>query len=305
MSIAQRLGLRLKRAVDATIGTIAVLLLSRIGRIDPGRLANFAAAFMRTVGPWFPEHRVGRENLQAAFPEKPAVEIEAILSGVWDNLGRLAAEFAHLDRLWAEDRQIPGAERVAFSQKALEIFEQLRSDGKPALIFAAHLANWEIPALAAAALGFDSTVLFRLPNLGGVAEAIVGRRVALMGQLIRSGPDAPFRLARALEAGSHVGMLVDQHYTKGVDVMFFGRRCKANPLLARLARHYDCPIHGVRIIRMGNGKFRGEVTDPIEAPRDPDGRVNVEGTMQAITTVVEQWVREHPEQWLWLHRRWR
>jgi Kdo2-lipid IVA lauroyltransferase/acyltransferase len=305
MSIARRVGLRLKRAADATIGTIAVLLLNGIGRIDPGRLANFAAALMRTVGPWFPEHRVGRENLKAAFPEKPAIEIEAILSGVWDNLGRLAAEFAHLDRLWAEDRQIPGAERVAFGQKALEIFEQLRSDGKPALIFAAHLANWEIPALAAAALGFDSTVLFRLPNLGGVAEAIVARRVALMGPLIRSGPDAPFRLARALEAGSHVGMLVDQHYTKGVDVTFFDRRCKANPLLARLARHYDCPIHGVRIIRIGNGKFRGEVTDPIEAPRDPDGRVNVQGTMQAITTVVEQWVREHPEQWLWLHRRWR
>jgi Kdo2-lipid IVA lauroyltransferase/acyltransferase len=305
MSIARRVGLRLKRAADATIGTIAVLLLNGIGRIDPGRLANFAAALMRTVGPWFPEHRVGRENLKAAFPEKPAIEIEAILSGVWDNLGRLAAEFAHLDRLWAEDRQIPGAERVAFGQKALEIFERLRSDGKPALIFAAHLANWEIPALAAAALGFDSTVLFRLPNLGGVAEAIVARRVALMGPLIRSSPDAPFRLARALEAGSHVGMLVDQHYTKGVDVTFFDRRCKANPLLARLARHYDCPIHGVRIIRIGNGKFRGEVTDPIEVPRDPDGRVNVQGTMQAITTVVEQWVREHPEQWLWLHRRWR
>ena len=305
MSIAQRVGLRLKRVADATLGAITALLLDMIGRIDPVRLANFAAAFMRTVGPWFPEHRVGRENLKAAFPEKPAAEIEAILSGVWDNLGRLAAEFAHLDRLWADDRQGPGAERVAFGPKGVEIFEQLRSDGKPALIFAAHLANWEIPALAAAALGFDSTVLFRLPNLGGVADAIVGKRVAHMGQLIRTGPDAPFRLARALEAGSHVGMLVDQHYTKGVDVMFFDRRCKANPLLARLARHYDCPIHGVRIIRIGNCQFRGEVTDPIEVPRDPDGRVNIQGTMQAITAVVEQWVREHPEQWLWLHRRWR
>ncbi|HXW30748.1 MAG TPA: lipid A biosynthesis lauroyl acyltransferase [Xanthobacteraceae bacterium] len=290
--------------MDATMGAVAARLLDAIGWIDPVGLANCAAAFMRTVGPYFPEHRVGRENLKAAFPEKPAAEIEAILLGVWDNLGRFAAEFAHLERLWADDRQA-GPERVAFGQKGLEIFEQLRSDGKPALIFAAHLANWEIPALAAAALGFDSTVLFRLPNLGGLAEAIVGRRLAHMGQLIRTGPDAPFRLARALDAGSHVGMLVDQHYTKGVDVMFFDRPCKANPLLARLARHYDCPVHGVRIIRIGNGQFRGEVTDPIEVPRDPDGRVNIQGTMQTITAVVEQWVREYPEQWLWLHRRWR
>ena len=68
MSVARRLGLRLKRAADATLGAIAVLLLNGIGRIDPVRLANFAAALLRTVGPWFPEHRVGRENLRAAFP---------------------------------------------------------------------------------------------------------------------------------------------------------------------------------------------------------------------------------------------
>jgi len=88
-------------------------------------------------------------------------------------------------------------------------------------------------------------------------------------------------------------------------VIFFGRRCKANPLLARLAHHFDCPIHGVRVIRLGGRRFRGELTEALNVPRDPDGRVNIERTMQVITSVVEQWVREHPEQWLWLHRRWR
>ncbi len=305
MSIARRAAVKLKRATDAALGRLAVVLLRAIGRIDADRMADFCAAVMRTVGPWFPEHRLGRDNLRAAFPKKSAAEIEAILSGVWDNLGRLAAEFAHLDSLWDDDRLAPGTGRVAFGQKDLQIFERLRTDGQPALIFASHLANWEVPALAAQAYGLDATILFRLPNLGGIAEAIVATRTGHMGRLVASGPDAPFRLARALEAGSHVGMLVDQHYTKGVDVLFFGRRCKANPLLARLARHYDCPIHGVRITRVGNRTFRGELTEALAVPRDPDGRVNVAGTMQAITSVVEQWVREHPDQWLWLHRRWR
>src|SRR5262249_56128251 len=102
-----------------------------------GLRGNCAGGGRGRVGTWVAEQRVGRENLKAASPEKPAAEIEAILSGVWDNLGRLAAEFAHLDRLWADDRQAPGAERVAFGPKGVEIFEQLRSDGKPALIFAA------------------------------------------------------------------------------------------------------------------------------------------------------------------------
>ena len=59
---------------------------------------------MRRIGPWLPEHRIGRANLTAAFPEKSDAEIEEILRGVWDNLGRVGAEFAHLDRLWDYDR---------------------------------------------------------------------------------------------------------------------------------------------------------------------------------------------------------
>jgi len=110
-------------------------------------------------------------------------------------------------------------------------------------------------------------------------------RAGHMEKLIASGPEAPFKIARALEAGSHVGMLVDQHYGKGVDVIFFGRRCKANPMLARLAYHFDCPIHGLRVIRLGGRRFPGELTEALEVPRDPDGRFNIECTMQAITCV--------------------
>jgi len=101
-------------------------------------------------------------------------------------------------------------------------------------------------------------------------------------------------------------MLVDQHYVKGVDVTFFGRSCKANPLLAQLARHVECPIHGVRIVRQPDRRrFQIELTEPIAPARDAEGRIDIAGTMQAITAVVEGWVREHPEQWLWVHRRWR
>jgi KDO2-lipid IV(A) lauroyltransferase len=109
-----------------------------------------------------------------------------------------------------------------------------------------------------------------------------------------------------LEAGGHVAMLVDQHYVNGVDVTFFGRTCKANPFIARLARHIDCPIHGTRVVRLPDKRrFRVDLTEAIEPRRDVDGKVDIAGTMQAVTSVVEDWVREHPEQWLWVHRRWR
>ena len=101
-------------------------------------------------------------------------------------------------------------------------------------------------------------------------------------------------------------MLADQHYVRGAEVTFFGRRCLANPLVALLARHTECPIHGIRLVRLADGNsFWGEFTEAITPPRDAEGKMNIRGTMQAITTVIEGWVREHPEQWLWLHRRWR
>src|SRR3954469_10929275 len=93
----------LKATANAILGRIAVWVLKGIRRIDPERVAEFSAALMRRVGPLIPEHRTGRANLKAAFPEKSAAEIEEILTGVWDNLGRVAAEYPHLDRLWDID----------------------------------------------------------------------------------------------------------------------------------------------------------------------------------------------------------
>ncbi len=299
-------GRELKAAVDTVLGWLAVGILRTLRAIDRRSMADFAAACMRTLGPRLKEHGIGRANLAAAFPEKSPREIERILQGVWDNLGRVAAEFAHIDRLqiFAPPRHETGD--IAYTLETAEGFERLRQDGRPALIFAAHLANWELPALIASKFDLDATVLYRRPNIIAVSEAVIKIRKGSMGTLVPTTLDAPFKLARILEAGGHVAMLVDQYYVNGVDVTFFGRPCKANPFIARLARHVECPIYGTRVVRLPDRhRFRAELSAPVEPRRDAEGRIDVQGTMQAITSVVEGWVREHPEQWLWVHRRWR
>jgi KDO2-lipid IV(A) lauroyltransferase len=260
---------------------------------------------MRRLGPWLPEHRVGRSNLVAAFPDKSPQEIEAILLGAWDNLGRVAAEFLHLDRITVADPDRPGDADVTYDPIAVERMEAIRKPGAR-LFFGIHLGNWELPARFARTYGVETTILYRPPNIRAIADAVVELRAGCMGTLVPSGFDAPIRLARALERSEKAAMLIDQHDSRGVDVTFFGRVCKASPLLAQLARHLDCPIHGVRVVRLADrNTFWCEVTDPIEPVRDADGQIDVRGTTQAITNVVEAWIREHPDQWLWQHRRWR
>jgi KDO2-lipid IV(A) lauroyltransferase len=300
------IGLRMKAMADAVLGRIFVGLIKVIRLIDRRAMANLSAHITRTAGPWLKEHRIGRENLAAAFPEKSSAEIEATLAGVWDNLGRVAAEFAHIDRLHILDVERPGSEDIVYDQRTYDIFHRLRLDDRPALIFTAHLANWELAAYVAAAYKLHLHVLYRRPNIGALDHAVRTARTGTMGTLVATGLDAPVRLVRVLEEGGHVAMLVDQHYVRGVDVTFFGRRCKANPLLAQLARLVECPIHGARMVRLpGLDRFRIDVTEEIAPARDAAGKIDVEATMQAITSVVEGWVREHPEQWLWVHRRWR
>lgn len=308
-----RLILRIRRffrdkavaAKNAIVGVAAVGLLRVTRGFDAEKTGDFFARITRTIGPWWPEHRVARANLVAAFPEKSPEEIDKILNGVWDNLGRIGAEFAHLDHIWRYDPATPETNSVEFTPQTEALFQQLKNDGKGALIFASHLGNWELPALAAATHGLDSGVLFRRPNIAAADRLIQELRSVNMGEMIANTHDAPIRIAGMLERGLHIGMLVDQHFGRGVDVMFFGRKAKANPLLARLVRRIDCPIHGVRVVRLANHRFRVDLTERIEPARDASGNVDIQGTMQRVTSVIEGWVREHPEQWLWLHRRWR
>jgi Kdo2-lipid IVA lauroyltransferase/acyltransferase len=294
-----------KPVSDAAVGALTSGLLRTTRYFDPIKTANLFGRVSRFIGRRLREDKIGRANLAAAFPEKSPEEIETILAGVWDNIGRVGAEFAHLDHIWEHDPARPEDSRIEIEPRTHELFAQLRLDGKPALIFASHLGNWELPALAAVAHGLDAAILYRRPNIASADRAVEKLRAVNMGTLIPAGRDAPLKLAEALQRGQHVAMLVDQYLTNGVDVTFFGRKTKANPMMARLLRQVECPIHGVRIIRLPGHRFRAELSEEVKPVRDAAGQIDIQGTMQAITSVVEGWIREYPDQWLWLHRRWR
>lgn len=295
----------LKTAGDAIAGALAIGVIKLMRLVPPDAMENAAGRLMRRIGPLFKEHKIGRANLTAAFPEKSPQEIDDILLGVWDNLGRVGAEFTQLDRLIDFNLEHPEKGRLHIGPDLYAAFQRLKNDGKPALVFTAHLANWELPAVFAASQNLDSAALYRRPNMAAIDNWLRETRAASMGELIATGLDAPVRIADALKRGAHIGMLVDQYYVRGVEVTFFGRKTNANPLIARLAQHFDCPIHGVRVIRLPNNRFTADLTEEIKPVRDAKGDVDIAATMQVITTIMEGWIREHPEQWLWLHRRWR
>lgn len=259
---------------------------------------------VRVLGPLFPENRMAANAIAQAFPEKSEEERRRILKGCWENFAKVIVEFVFLEELAAEfDPERPDAGKVTVD--GVEQFVKLRDDGKPAVIIAAHLANWEVLGVVAHKYGLDSVLPFRAPGNFHLAGDILERREALMGRLVENNRGAAFEIAAALDRGAHLGMLVDQRLANGIAVPFFGRPARTNPLAAKFARQYDCPVHGARAIRLPGGRLHLELTPEIEMPRDAEGLVDVTAAATRINEVVEGWVREHPEQWFWLHDRWK
>lgn len=272
--------------------------------LGPDRSSAFGGALARTLGPLLGVHRVAMRNLRETFPEKSEAERKAIARKAWENLGRTGGEYPHLAEIFDYDYDNPDPNgRIQVS--GIEHFVALRDDAKPGIIFSAHLANWELPAICAARYDLYLTAVFRAPNDPAIAAAVQQVRSQTMGGLEAARPGAAFAMVDALEKGGHLGMLIDQHFTRGVVSEFLGRPCLTNPVMGKFARRFDCPVHGARVIRLNGARFRIELTPALDLPRDANGEIDVAGAMQAMTDVVAGWVLEHPEQWLWMHRRWR
>ena len=276
------------------------LTLLKIFPADPA--INFADRLMRYVGPKTSRHRLMLTNLRNAFPEKSESELEAIALGSWGHMGRLAAEYVFLDRLFDFDPDKPGEGRIEVS--GIPLFLDLRDNPRPFIVFSAHTGNFELLPVAGAAFGLYVTVLFRPPNNLYIGEKVFAFRAKRMGKLVPSHAGSSFALARQLESGGGVGVLVDQKFKKGVSTKFFGRDVKTNPLLAKLARQFDCDVYPARCIRLPGNRFRLEIEPRVALPRNEAGQLDVTATAQLLNNKVESWVREYPEQWLWYHDRW-
>jgi KDO2-lipid IV(A) lauroyltransferase len=289
----------------AVLKTQAMLIFGGIGlvkRLPAQSAINLLAAAARRIGPYLGRNRVALANLAQAMPELTEAERAAIASDMWDNMARLAGEYVFLDEIFDYDPERHNEGRVEVDGRAL--FERLREVKRPRIFFTAHLGNFELLPIAAQTFGLEVTAMFRPPNNPYVAERILSARTTAMGHLVPSKAGAAITLARILEQGGNVGVLVDQKFINGLDTTFFGLPCLTSPLVARLARQFDCDIHPAHCIRLPGGRYRLTLEEAMEKPLDASGRIDAQALTQALNDKVEAWVRANPGQWMWFHRRW-
>jgi KDO2-lipid IV(A) lauroyltransferase len=216
---------------------------------------------------------------------------------MWDNLGRVAAEYPHLRHIRVFD---PGS-RV--ETRGIEHLDRALAGGRRVILFGGHLGNWEIAALAAAQYGLDIAQIYRAPN-NPLIDRIVARLRGGGSELIPKGTIASRRAVAALRRGGHVSLLADQKLNEGIAVPFFGRPAMTAPALALLAVRFDCTVLPARVERLRGARFRLTLYPPLDVPRTGDRDADLMAIMTAVNATLEAWIRECPEQWFWVHSRW-
>ncbi|MCE2543767.1 MAG: lysophospholipid acyltransferase family protein [Acidobacteria bacterium] len=239
------------------------------------------------------------KNLQLAFPSRSEADCRAILRSAFAHAGRHVIDMLNFETLSPEEMtrlvEVEGGEHV----------ERAMAGGRGVMFFSGHFGYWELQVMAHAAR-FTPMVLVVRPLDNPLLERLLERVRTRVGTRLVRRRGAVRGLLRALHEKASVGLMIDQHMhdRSAVTVEFFGRPSATTSALAALALRTGAPILPVFTMPLPDGRYRVAYGPPVARPAGDDADP-VRTWTQRCTDVLETYVRQHPDLWLWMHRRWR
>lgn len=286
-----RVFILLKRKSEAVLVSFFVAVFRRLA---PERASAIGGFLGRTFGRFTKAHKTALRNLAAVFPEKSEAARRAVALGMWENLGRTAAEFPHMPALAeGEHLVIEGKEHIhAAAQSDISH-----------IFVSGHFANWETLPKSAALGGSTLALVYRHANNPATEKLIQQIRATYQSKAI-SKKDGTRDLVKTIRAGQNIGMLIDQKMNTGIPVPLFGRDAMTSPSPAHAALKYSCKLIPVKTERLDGFRFRVTFFPPLEITKTGDNEADTLRIMRDIHLLFEDWIRERPEQWFWAHNRW-
>jgi len=250
----------------------------------------------RKVGPHLSANQTAIDNLKTAMPEFSDDERSAILDKMWDNLGRNAAElpFVHELDFMSPDFELVGREYLD---------EYIASD-QPAFFITGHYGPWEATGVAGKYVERDMCIVYRPANNPWVEEYFQKERASSGYHFVPKGKSGAREILKALKIKKPIVLLNDQKQNNGIAIPFFGRDANTATAVADFACRMDLPVYPVRAERLENGRLRVTVSKAMYAPKGEDAQQNVVQFLTAINELYESWIRERPDHWFWVHKRW-
>lgn len=280
-----------------------IITLVRMLPLDTAR--ELSAKGWRLLAPYGRRHARALDNLAVAFPEKTSQERQAIAMEMWGNLGRVMAETMLLDRILKEP------ERIEIENP--ELIDRYAGKIGAAVACSLHMGNWELAMWPLMCVGAKPAAVYRLVDNPYIDLYLREQRKALYpgglfarGKVkgVKLGHDTARMIASYVRQGGRLGFLADRYENKGVKVPFFGKPAGSNVVPVMLARRAGARLWAGRCIRVGKAsRFKVRMRE-IKVPWTDDPQADIEAALTELQAQFEDWIREHPEQWMWSNRRW-
>ena len=278
------------KKIRYTFEALLLLIILGISKLLPvGIASNFGGWIGKTIGPRLAASRKARRNIEKVMTDKSASEVQEILEGMWENLGRVMMEYAHLKSIAKNHTEIIGAQNLAGSENG-------------SIMVSAHMANWEVvPPALLLQQDFLGTPIYRPPN-NPFSDYLL-KKMRSLGNKINSIPKSQTgtrNIVKVLKNNGHIGMVIDQKYNEGIEVDFMGRSAMTSDVFAQLAIKFEIPIIPIQIERVKGCNFRITIHPHMDiANKEPTDIVNDSHDM------LKDWIFQKPDEWLWLHNRWK
>jgi KDO2-lipid IV(A) lauroyltransferase len=261
--------------------------------------SRVAANISKFIGKKLSVHKLAYNNLSKAIPNLSEKEKETILDGMWSNLGRIIGEFYFVASMPMDKLDQFLEADDATKARILD----LKNSGKGGIIFSAHIGNWEIGPKFLKRCGLEASTVYRPLNNPYVEKMTAKLRQTDMIEKTSAGSR---KIIDVVRKGGFVIILADQKISEGEPIEFFHDKAITTTSIARIALKYDVPMIPARIIREGDGfKFRGEVEKSLVIEKTDDVNLDVIAATKQINKKLEDWIREYPSQWFWVHNRWK
>lgn len=261
--------------------------------------ANFGSFLSKLIGKKHSTNELARQNIKLSMPNLKDEEIEKILDDMWDNLGRIVGEFVFVSKFSKDELM----NYITIDEESKKNIENIKNNFHGGIIFSGHIGNWEIGPKSFLASGINVKTVYR-PLNNEVVDKLTSqiRGVEMIAKSSRGNK----QIIEEIKKGNYVIILADQKITDGIPVPFFGRDAITTTSFARLAIKYNIPLIPARSIRIGKEfKFEVKVEKPLEFEKTDNLEEMTKDLTLKINQKLEEWIKEYPAQWFWVHNRWK
>ena len=264
--------------------------------IGPKKSSDVSGKIFEIIGPFFRSKKVIRNNIKRALPEIDENNLKNIENSMWNNYGRIFAEYIFLK----DFRYGKLASEVQIEGK--EILNDIKENNKQVIFISGHLSNFELMAMFIEKSGINLSAIYRPLNnifLNGIMESI--RKKYICKNQIKKGLAGLKKLIKLKKKNYSTALMIDQRVSEGILSPLFNEKALTTTIPAQLVKKFNIPIVPVFIERINGLKFKITINQPLSFPQDTSQKEITDNLNQ----ILEKFILSKPENWIWSHNRWK